>query len=480
MKAIKSFFIYKSDNNKNVKLYALAIPVLLLIVSSLYSPDIFHALGLSPQHALDKMVAENRTAIRQRALELARPALFETFGVKGQDTLYAKLIHHYNHDFYGRGYGLSTAAEKMLLAAIACRAFDREDLCGLSRLFGGDSVQTLREWLLLKTGGTPKNNPYFNPVYQQLQNQIAELQQKLQAALSPQFSDRQKRDMLASVTVEQHVKADSAISVLAHALLKAGGLNDTLVTIYKRYYEKRQELNIRLGLFHIFLSYEYNARNKEQVFAWLLADHDGLEYYKYNRYKRERYFPDRTWLVTQVEPLLPLAAQYDNLFDGLGLNDREIQLYNPLRRELVAKTVGSFGARRKNKWGRVYKHKGLDLVADEGTPVFPVRDGFVEYVGNKRNGHGNHIRIRHDNKVVSLYSHLRNDRLWQQTLQRYRDQGSFWITAQEPIATVGTTGNIPKYDAQYGYAHLHLEVIVGGKWQNPAYFFDTPLTVVAE
>jgi len=480
MKAIKRFFIYKSNNHKNVKLYALAIPVLLLIVSSLYSPDIFYALGLSPQHPLDKMMVEKRSGIRQRALELAHPALFREFGEVGQDTLYAKLIHHYNQDFYGRGYGLSTAAEKMLLAAMAGRGFDRDDLCGLSRPFGGDSVQTLREWLLLKTGGTPKNNPYYNPVYRQLQDQIAELQQKLQAALSLQFSDTQKRDMLASVSAAQHVSSDSALSTLAHALIKAGGLNDTLVTIYKRYYETRQELNMRLGLFHIFLSYEYNARKKEQVFAWLLADHDGLEYYKYNRYKRERYFPDRTWLAARVEPLSLLAAQYDSLFDELGLNDREIQLYNPLRRELVAKRVGRFSAHRKNNWGRAYKHKGLDLVADEGTPVFPVRDGFVEYVGNKRNGHGNHIRIRHDNRVVSVYSHLSNDRLWRNTLRRYRDQGSFWITAQEPIATVGTTGNIPKYDAQYGYAHLHLEVIVGGKWQNPAYFFDAPLTVVAE
>ena len=147
---------------------------------------------------------------------------------------------------------------------------------------------------------------------------------------------------------------------------------------------------------------------------------------------------------------------------------------------LEVKNVGLFGARRKSSGGGLYKHKGIDLIADEGTLIYPVKDGFVVFVGNKRNGHGNHIKIIHDNRIVSLYSHLRDNRIWERTLARFRNEGPFWIGILIPLASVGSTGNIPVNDAQYGYAHLHLEVEVHGKLENPFQMFNEPFKVYQE
>lgn len=66
-------------------------------------------------------------------------------------------------------------------------------------------------------------------------------------------------------------------------------------------------------------------------------------------------------------------------------------------------------------WGEnpaVYKsfglpgHNGLDFAVPEGTPVLAAADGIVEYVGNDPNGYGIHVRVVHDDGIVSLYGHF--------------------------------------------------------------------------
>ena len=55
------------------------------------------------------------------------------------------------------------------------------------------------------------------------------------------------------------------------------------------------------------------------------------------------------------------------------------------------------------RWGKL--HKGLDIAADTGEPVYAIADGVVIYADNKMRGYGNVVVIRHDEKRSSLYAH---------------------------------------------------------------------------
>lgn len=55
------------------------------------------------------------------------------------------------------------------------------------------------------------------------------------------------------------------------------------------------------------------------------------------------------------------------------------------------------------RWGKM--HKGIDIAAEAGEPVYAVAAGEVIYAGDGLTGYGNVVILRHDNKVTSLYAH---------------------------------------------------------------------------
>jgi murein DD-endopeptidase MepM/ murein hydrolase activator NlpD len=76
------------------------------------------------------------------------------------------------------------------------------------------------------------------------------------------------------------------------------------------------------------------------------------------------------------------------------------QYAGALRWPLDAGIVSSeYGAR----WGKM--HKGLDIAADVGEPVYAIADGEVIYAGDGLRGYGNVVILRHDRKTSSLYAH---------------------------------------------------------------------------
>jgi murein DD-endopeptidase MepM/ murein hydrolase activator NlpD len=50
-------------------------------------------------------------------------------------------------------------------------------------------------------------------------------------------------------------------------------------------------------------------------------------------------------------------------------------------------------------------HKGIDIAADVGEPVYAVADGDVIYASDGMRGYGNVVILRHDRQRVSLYAH---------------------------------------------------------------------------
>jgi murein DD-endopeptidase MepM/ murein hydrolase activator NlpD len=55
------------------------------------------------------------------------------------------------------------------------------------------------------------------------------------------------------------------------------------------------------------------------------------------------------------------------------------------------------------RWGKM--HKGIDIAADVGEPVYAIAPGEVIYAGSGLRGYGNVVILRHDRQRTSLYAH---------------------------------------------------------------------------
>lgn len=95
-------------------------------------------------------------------------------------------------------------------------------------------------------------------------------------------------------------------------------------------------------------------------------------------------------------------------------------------------------------------HKGIDIRADVGTPVYAARSGKVIYASNELSGFGNCIIIQHDPVWTTFYAH--NDR----NLVRAGDV----VQCGQQIAEVGQTGRATG-------PHLHFEIRHDGTALDP-------------
>lgn len=96
-------------------------------------------------------------------------------------------------------------------------------------------------------------------------------------------------------------------------------------------------------------------------------------------------------------------------------------------------------------------HKGMDIVAPKGTPIYAAESGTVTYSGRDGSGYGNYIKIRHANGLETLYAHC------SALYVRVGDK----VATGESIAAVGNTGRSTGN-------HLHFEVHKNGYFVNPS------------
>ncbi|MEX1376561.1 MAG: M23 family metallopeptidase [Eubacteriales bacterium] len=115
-----------------------------------------------------------------------------------------------------------------------------------------------------------------------------------------------------------------------------------------------------------------------------------------------------------------------------------------------------FGPRSVEVAGASTWHKGVDLAADKGTPIYACEDGVVTHSGSGT-GYGLYIKIDHGNGVETRYGHC--SELLVSKGERV-EQGQL-------IALVGNTG------VSSG-PHLHWEVRVSGKAYDPLGEYDGP------
>lgn len=117
-----------------------------------------------------------------------------------------------------------------------------------------------------------------------------------------------------------------------------------------------------------------------------------------------------------------------------------------------------FGKRKTPVKGASTFHKGVDILATQGTTVYAISSGKVVIAGYTSSG-GYMVKIEHENDYASSYCHL-SENLYVKTNE--------YVKLGQPIGTVG-----PKYlsngklnGATTG-VHLHFAVTYGGEAIDP-------------
>jgi len=114
--------------------------------------------------------------------------------------------------------------------------------------------------------------------------------------------------------------------------------------------------------------------------------------------------------------------------------------------------TSGFGNRISPFTGQKTSHRGIDIAAPEGAPIYAPADGIVIFTGAK-SGFGNFIMIAHGYGIVSRYGHNHQNMV---TIGQKVSRG-------DQIATVGMTGRTTG-------PHLHYEVWLNGRAENPNNF----------
>ncbi|MDR2009103.1 MAG: M23 family metallopeptidase [Bacteroidales bacterium] len=189
-----------------------------------------------------------------------------------------------------------------------------------------------------------------------------------------------------------------------------------------------------------------------------------------NRYKHLEGFTntelvkDAAKKLDQMERKLDIQTlSYKELIEEVK-NKQEYFLCAPVLQPIhvneLTRLSSFFGYRQHPVLGIVQFHKGIDLTAPQGTPVYASGDGVIVGVekSNSRSGYGNNIIIDHGVEGLSTrYAHL-------YTIEVKKGQK---VKRGERIGTVGNTGLSTA-------PHLHYEVLKNKAAVNPLRYMVIP------
>lgn len=137
-----------------------------------------------------------------------------------------------------------------------------------------------------------------------------------------------------------------------------------------------------------------------------------------------------------------VEANFKRIMEVIGGGGQLPPLTNPLQSFSYARTGASVGEKINPFYKVAVHHGGLDLISQQGEPVYAVADGVVKDVEHSSKGLGNVVTIDHGGGYTSRYAHLENTRV---------SKGQK-VSRGKQIGQVGMSGN--------SFApHLHYEVL---------------------
>ncbi len=182
--------------------------------------------------------------------------------------------------------------------------------------------------------------------------------------------------------------------------------------------------------------------------------------------KIRSFLADINGMLDGKELILPVdpdkaedADENSDFHDGSGDEQKE----NTGKKEsgtlpAKGKISGRFGTRTDPFSGKKKFHKGIDIAAPKGTPVYASASGKIICCEYKKNGYGNLIVIDHGDDLFTCYGHLNTINVKKGQIIK---QGS-------KIGTVGSTGRSTG-------PHLHFEVRKGEQLIDPEQYLKTDM-----
>ena len=224
-----------------------------------------------------------------------------------------------------------------------------------------------------------------------------------------------------------------------------------LIAFLSAMYEDFQFSDVE-GVLRDLFSQVYDLQFIEEVEVRSYTDEDGEEH-EYNWYILNTVLRTRDFEAV-VGPILDGAGQremYEVYLDSLGGH----QLFgNPLGYDWMGSITSPFGYRENPTGPGTQLHRGLDIGAASGSPLYSVMDGTVVEVGPNGSwgntivvddGKGRRVRFAHCTDLLAANGQK--------------------VKKGEQIATVGSTGNSTG-------PHLHIEVTQDGQLLNPLFLLE--------
>lgn len=168
--------------------------------------------------------------------------------------------------------------------------------------------------------------------------------------------------------------------------------------------------------------------------------------------------------LDKVENKLNIQSlSYNELIKDIKENKdryKALPILQPIHVNEMVRIASYFGYRPHPILGIIHFHKGLDLVAPQGTPIYASGDGTIKNIeyNNTGSGYGNSIVIDHGvDGLTSRYAHL-------SSINVKKGQK---VKRGEQIGECGSTGMSTA-------PHLHYEIMINGAAVNPLRYMLAP------
>ncbi|SFF90695.1 Peptidase family M23 [Novosphingobium sp. CF614] len=142
-----------------------------------------------------------------------------------------------------------------------------------------------------------------------------------------------------------------------------------------------------------------------------------------------------------------------------GIASVSIPSRNPLDRDIM---TSGFGMREHPVLGGRRQHKGVDLAAPMGTPVYAPADGMVSRA-SWFSSYGLYVALEHGGEMQTRYGHL----------SRLNVAEGQMVRKGDVIGFVGSTGRSTG-------SHLHYEVRVDGQAVNPIPYMQAGIATATD